>query len=103
LYFYFIPSFLAALFAIYLFRLETLKDGLIASFMTYIFNDGILGSIASAIVYVSNEPYTLTVDVWMVLSPTVTSISALIAGYIGVRLVQRMKPTPSLPPSLPPV
>jgi len=103
LYFYFIPSFLAALFVIYLFRLETLKDCLIASFMTYIFNDGILGSIASAIIYVSNEPYTLTVDVWMVLSPTVTSISALIAGYVGVRLVQKMKPTPSLPPSLPPV
>jgi len=103
MYFYFIPSFFAALFVIYLFRLGTLKDCLIASFMTYIFNEGILSSLASAILYVADEPYMLTLDIWMVFSPVVTSISALIAGYIGVRLVQRMKPTPSLPPPLPPV
>ncbi len=41
-FFSFLPSFFAAIITIYAFRLRTLKDGLIATFMTYIFNDGIL-------------------------------------------------------------
>lgn len=102
LYLDFIPSFLAAVFTIYIFRLGALKDGLVASFMTYIFTQGILSTITAATYYVTNTEYTLTIDVWIVLSPIVTAITALIAGYIGVRLVQRMKPARELPPSLPP-
>jgi len=99
----FIPSFLSAIFAIVIFRLEVLKDGLVTSFMTYLFSQGILNTLAAAIYYMTNEPYTLTIDIWIVLSPIVTSITAIIGGYVGVWLVQRMKPTPSLPPPLPPV
>jgi len=99
----FIPSFLAAIFAIIIFRLGTLKDGLVASFMTYIFNQGILGTIGLVTLYAVEEPYQLTVDIWIVISPIVTSVTALIAGYVGMWLVQRMKPAPSLPPPLPPV
>jgi len=98
----FFPSFFAAIFIIYIFRLVTLKDGLVASFMTYIFNEAILNTLIAATYYVANEPYQLTVDIWIVFSPIVTSITALTAGYVGVRLVQRMKPAPELPPSLPP-
>jgi len=98
----FIPSFLAAIFAIYTFRLGALRDSLVAAFMTYIFNEGVLGTITLAMLYMENKPYELTVEVWMVFSPIVTSITALIAGYVGVRLVQRMKPAHELPPSLPP-
>jgi len=101
-FFDFIPSFLAAIFIIYTFRLGALRDGLIVAFMTYIFNDGVLGTLTLAMLYVLNEPYELTVESWMIFSPIVTSITALIAGYIGVRLVQRIKPAHELPPSLPP-
>ena len=104
----FVPSFLAAILAIYIFRLGTLKDGLVAAFMTYIFSDGILGTISLATLYFANEPYpSFDVDVWTMFSPIVSAVTAVIAGYIGVRLAQKRKPARELPlsppPQLPPV
>lgn len=103
----FVLPFLVAILAVYVFRLETFKDGLVASFMTYILSDGILSTIGLATFYSANKLYTLSVDLWTVFSPIVTSITALIAGYIGVLLVQKTRrsrelPAP-LPPQLPPV
>lgn len=101
IYLYFLPSFLAAIFAIYFFRLGEFRDGLVAAFMTYIFGDGILGTISLAIFYFSNEPYpSFDVDVWTIFSPIVSAVTAVLAGYIGVRLAQKRKPAPSreLPP-----
>jgi len=108
-FFDFLPSFFAAVLIIFTFRLEALRDGFVAAFMTYIFDQGVVGTLVLATYYIANEPYTLTVDILLVFSPIVTSISALIAGYAGVRLVKRMKPAhelqqqPPLPPPLPPV
>jgi len=104
----FVPSFLVAILAIYIFRLGTLKDGLVAAFMTYIFNDGILGSISLATLYLANEPYpSFNVDVWTMFSPIVSAVTAVIAGYIGVQIAQKRKPVRELPlsppPQLPPV
>jgi uncharacterized membrane protein len=104
----FVPSFLVAILAIYIFRLGTLKDGLVAAFMTYIFSDGILGTISLATLYFANEPYpSFDVDVWTMFSPIVSAVTAVIAGYIGVRLAQKRKPARELPlsppPQLPPV
>lgn len=99
---FFIPSFLVAILVIYIYRLKTLKDGLVTAFMTYIFNDGILGTIALATFYVTNELYpSFDVDIWLVLSPVVASITAMIAGYVGIWLVHKMKPTRELPPPPP--
>jgi len=101
---YFIPSFLAAILIIYLYRIETLKDGLIAAFMTYIFNDGILSTIVLATYYFENTPYEVSVDIWLVLYPIANAVTAMIAGYVGIWLVHKMKPTRELPspPPLPP-
>jgi hypothetical protein len=101
---YFIPSFLAAILIIYLYRIETLKDGLIAAFMTYIFNDGILSTIGLATYYFENTPYEVSVDIWLVLYPIANAVTAMIAGYVGIWLVHKMKPTRELPspPPLPP-
>jgi hypothetical protein len=103
----FILPFLAAILAIYIYRLVTLKDGLVAAFMTYIISYGILSTIALATFYLEKQPYTLSVDIWIVFDPIVTAITALIAGYIGVWLVQKRKRTREapqpLPPQLPPV
>ena len=99
---YFIPSFFAAILMIYVFRLEALKDGLIAAFMTYIFSDGILGTIVLAIFYYENQPYpSFNVDAWIMLSQIISPVTALIAGYIGVWLVQKMKTARELPPPSP--
>ncbi len=100
---YFIPSFLAAILIIYLYRIETLKDGLVAAFMTYIFNDGILSTIGLATYYFENTPYEVSVDIWLVLYPIANAVTAMIAGYVGIWLVHKMKPTRELPPPpLPP-
>ena len=102
-YLYFIPSFLVAILVIYVFRLGTLKEGLVAAFMTYIFCDGILNTLGSTTYYFANESIpSFDVDVWTMLSPIVSAVTAVIAGYIGVRLAQKRKPARELPPSLPP-
>jgi len=99
----FIPSFLVAILAIYIFRLGALKDGLVAAFMTYIFTDGILGTIVLATSYFANQPYgPFNIDVWTMFSPIVQAVTAVIAGYIGVRLAQKRKPARELPAPIPP-
>jgi hypothetical protein len=96
---YFLPSFVAAILVIYFFKLQTLKEGLVAAFMTYIFNDGILGTIYLAILYFTNEPYpSFNVDPWIMISPLVSAVSVVIAGYIGVLLVKTRKPAQKLAP-----
>jgi hypothetical protein len=107
-YLYFVPSFLVAILAVYFYRLGTLKDGLVAAFMIYIFNDGILGTISLAIFYAENKPYpSFTVDAWTMFSPLVSAVTAVIAAYLGVWLTKVRKPPPGLPsvttPQLPPV
>jgi len=107
-YLYFFPSFLVAILAVYFFRLGTLKDGLVASFMIYIFNDGILGTISLATFYAENKPYpSFNVDVWTMFTPLVEAVTAVIAAYVGVWLTKVRKPPPGLPsaaaPQLPPV
>ena len=68
----FVPSFLAAILAVYFFRLGTFKDGLVAAFMTYIFSEGILGTIDLATSYLANEPYTWPSDVCTLGAPRFT-------------------------------
>jgi hypothetical protein len=104
-FFNFIPPFFAAIFIIVIFRLKALKDGLVAAFMTYILNEGISGTISLVTFYITNpnQPFpSFNVDILTVFYPIVNSITALTAGYVGVRLAQRMRPTHELPPSLPP-
>jgi hypothetical protein len=98
-YLYFVPSFLASIIAIYAFRLETLREGLVASFMAYIFNDGILGTISLATFYFANEQYpAFTVDVWTMISPIVSAVSAMVVAYLGMLFAQARKPAQELPP-----
>jgi pheromone shutdown protein TraB len=98
-----VPSFLVAILVIYIFRLGTLKDGLVAAFMTYIFTDGILSTIALAMSYFANELYpSFNVDIWTMLSPMVSAATAVIAGYIGIQLAQKGRRPQELPPLIPP-
>lgn len=97
-----VPAFIVSIFAIYVYRLSTLKDGLIAALLTYILNNGILGTLTLAVLYVSNEPYPqITIDPYTMLSPIITAISALVAAYIGIWLTTRGKPPTPKQPSPP--
>jgi hypothetical protein len=94
---YFVPSFLVAILVIYFFRLGTLKDGLVAVFMIYVFNDGIYETLVGATLY--NQLYpAFYVDAWTVISPIVSAVTAVIAAYIGVLFAQARKPAEELPP-----
>jgi len=99
----FVPSFLVAILVIYVFRLGTLKEGLVAAFMTYIFCDGILNTLGLETYYFANQPYgPFNIDVWTMFSPIVSAVTAVIAGYIGVWLAQKRKPAQELPAPIPP-
>ena len=95
LYLSFLPTFMIAIIVIFIYRLGTLKDGLIAAFMTYIFNEGILTTLYIALLYAANQPYpTVTIDPTIILSPVLSAISAVIAAYIGVWLAGKRTPPP---------
>lgn len=97
----FIPTFVVAIFAIFVFRLATLRDGLVAAFMTYLFSQAILSTLTLADYYASNTIYTLTVTADLIPDPIITAISALIAAYIGVWLVTKGRPPPPKAPAPP--
>lgn len=100
---YFLPSFIASLIAIYLTRLTSFRDGLLAALMTYFFTSAVNDTIVAAFYYSSNEVYTLTIDLSIVVFPAMNIVSALLAAYLGARLGQRAKPAPELPPPLKPL
>jgi hypothetical protein len=102
-YLYFVPSFLVAIFVIFVFRLVTLKDGLVAAFMTYIFSDGVFDTIVLATYYFANTPYpSYDVNVLTMLYPMVSAATAAIAGYIGVWLAKKRRPAQEFPTPIPP-
>jgi len=103
-YLYFLPSFLAAIFAIYVSRLGTTREGLVTSLMTFVLGDGVFNTLNNAIYYfTTSEPYILNVDIGVVVLPILSAFFAVLAGYIGVRLVGKVKPTQDMPqPQMPP-
>jgi len=100
---YFLPEFVASIVAIYVFGLKAIKDGLLAAFTTYIFTEWIVGSVALAIFFVSNEPINLTVDIGLVLNQIVTPLTALLAGLVGLWLARTKQPAVTMPPPPPPI
>jgi hypothetical protein len=92
LYLEFVPSFLAAIIAIFIFKIGTFKDGLVTTLITYFFNDQILNSIGLALYYLEKKQYILTVDMSAVFSSIIEAVTVIVAAYIGARVVQGMKP-----------
>jgi len=103
----FVPSFAAAILVIFIFGVDTFKEGLVSAFMTYFFTIEVLNTLVGAIYYYSNEQYpAITFDVYSVLSPIVSAVTAVIAAYVGVWLAKKRKPQQTTlpivqPPSLP--
>lgn len=91
---YFIPSFLSSLIAIYLSRARRLDEAVTIALTIYVFADGILTGIALGTLYAEGislgdiyAGYVPTlIDVIMY---TADPVTAIVAGYIGVRLTSR--------------
>jgi len=89
---YFIPSFISSILVIFLFRVRRLEDAVAVAFAVYLFADALLGGMTLGYLYIENIPlseayrgYSLTlIDVAGCIS---NPISALIAAYIGNKLV----------------
>jgi len=91
IYVYFLPSFLAVILVMYLFRVGTLKDGLITAYTTYIASDSILSTLGLALLFSENGSYVWGGTIWDVFLPIVNLLSALIAAYVGVLIVRKRK------------
>ena len=91
---YFIPSFFSSLVAIFMFRARRLGEAVTVALAVYLFADGILTGMMLGTVYV--EGISLS-DVYAGYVPTLVDVimytadpvTAVIAGYIGVRLTSR--------------
>jgi len=95
---YFIPSFVASIFIIYTYRINELKESLIATFAVYVFADGILGTLVLGQYYILNETIIFMPGFWDVVLYPFNPISAFIAAYIGVRISPKRKEEPVLVP-----
>ena len=78
-----------------------MRDGLLAAFMTYFISSAVNNVVVAALFY--GSPYSVVIDLSIVVSPLLDIVTAFLAGYIGVRLAQRAKPVPELPTELKPL
>jgi hypothetical protein len=86
----FLPTFTIAILIIFIYKLNTLKDGLIAALIIYIFSEGILTTLYAALLYVAHQPYpAVTIDLTIILSPALSAISAVVVAYMGVWLARK--------------
>jgi len=89
---YFIPSFVSSIIAIFLFRARKLEEAVTISFAVYLFAEAILGGIIFGSLYVQNIPLSEAYRGYMLTLLDVAThlfnpVSALIAAYIGNRLI----------------
>ena len=92
----FLPPFLIAILVIYTFRLRTLKDGLIAAFMTYMLSYGIIETLSYAVLYSQNNiKQSFTIDAGVIALPIIWASTAILAGYLGAWIARTRQPPPS--------
>ncbi len=99
---YFVPSFLASVIIIYLFKVGKLKDAMITAMTVYLIEEAVTSALVLGPVYLDNIPLA---DLYGDYVPTLVDvilyvagpITAIIAGYIGAGLVSggKKEPAPS--------
>ena len=97
---FFIPSFVASITVIFVYRISELKDSLIASLSIYLFAEGILGALVLGYSYAFQIPYEIAWEpqIWEVALYSFTPISAILAAYIGVKMGPKRKEQMVRPP-----
>jgi len=88
---YFIPSFLSSLLVIFMSRSKRLDEAVTVSLAVYIFADAVWAGITLGSLYFQDIPLADIYGNWVpnlvdVVMYTVSPITAIIAGYVGVRL-----------------
>jgi hypothetical protein len=75
--------------------------------MTYIISEGIVDTIALATYYLTNQiQQSFTIDIGTILSPILWAGTAVLAGYLGIRIaktrqpLQRQETEPTIPREL---
>jgi hypothetical protein len=95
---YFLPSFAGALIAIYVFQARRLDEAIIISLSVYLFADAIIVGIIFGSIYIETGDIALSqlyegqvLTLFDIVMYVANPVTALIAGYIGNRLIS--KPT----------
>ena len=90
---FFIPSFVASIVVIFVYRISELKDSLIASLMIYVFAEGIIGALVLGYSYAFQTPYEVIWEpqIWEVALYSFTPISAILAAYVGMKIGPKKK------------
>ncbi|RLG98793.1 hypothetical protein DRO29_00105 [Candidatus Bathyarchaeota archaeon] len=85
---YFLPSFASAIFVIYIYKVQEIKDALIVAFTVYLFANGILGGLVLGTFAMAGEPYNThwIPQIHDVILYSFEPVSAFIAGYVGLRI-----------------
>jgi hypothetical protein len=99
---YFIPDFVAALFVVYLSRTRKYEEAITIALAVYIFTSTIINGLNYGTLFISNETWLdqpgfkeffeqvpTLLDVVMIIADPIT---AIIAGYVGTRLILRTQP-----------
>ncbi len=91
--FYFIPSFVASVVVIFVYRINDVKDSLIASLTIYLFAEGIIGALVLGQYYILQTPYEVfwEPEIWEVALYSFAPISAIMAAYLGVKIGPKKK------------
>lgn len=90
---FFIPSFVASVIVIFMYRISELKDSLIASLTIYLFAEGILLTLELGFIYASGTPYKIELlpEIWEIGLYSFTPISAILAAYVGMKIGPKKK------------
>jgi len=91
---YFVPSFLASIFVIYVYRINGFGESLITSLMVYIFADGVLGTLVLGQYYSLQRSIILMPEIWDVVLYALNPVSSVLAAYVGLRISPKRRKQP---------
>jgi hypothetical protein len=99
---YFIPSFVSSVLVVFLFRVRRLEEAVTIAFSVYLFADAVLGGIIFGSLYVNNIPLSEAYRGYMlsfldVATYVFNPVSALIAAYLGNKLIMSVGPKTEKP------
>ncbi len=98
---FFLPSFIASVIVVFLYKMSRFEESLITSLAIYLFADGIMAATILGYCYMSQTPYAEFIsgwvpELWEVLLYGLNPISAFVAAYIGMKISPRRR-MPAVP------
>ena len=99
---FFLPSFIASVIVVYLYRMSRFEESLVTSLAIYLFADGIMAVTILGYCYMLQTPYATFIEdwvpeLWEVLLYGLNPVSAFVAAYIGMKISPRRRRMPTVP------